>query len=209
MQFAFLLDNVAIQVRHWYEVGPSDEEHGTRVELRTIARPAHIGSESAAQPVTLDEPLWRADIFDLIGEPPGNLSRAHFHPTFDGREPSGRRWDAKLREDYAGWLRAQLTDVPALLAAAGAHEQVADGLELTSSQLDQVLAAATSLLGVNCDAGQQCLAATRDTSAAVNMMLRMFRAPWYRRSAACDLIPSTPTRLCRCFHRANPSPTWC
>ena len=177
MQFAFLLDNVAIQVRHWYEVGPSDEEHGTRVELRTIARPAHIGSESAAQPVTLDEPLWRADIFDLIGEPPGNLSRAHFHPTFEGREPSSRQWDPKLRDDYAGWLSAQLTDVPALLAAAGAHEHVADGLELTAGQLDQVLAAATSLLGVNCDAGQQCLAATRDTTAAVNMMLRMFRAP--------------------------------
>ena len=177
MQFAFLLDTVAIQVRHWYEVGPSDEEHGTRVELRTIARPAHVGSESAAQPVTLDEPLWRADIFDLIGEPPGNLSRAHFHPTFEGREPSSRQWDPQLRDDYAGWLSAQLTDVPALLAAAGAHEHVADGLELTAGQLDQVLASATSLLGVNCDAGRQCLAATRDTTAAVDMMLRMFRAP--------------------------------
>jgi len=79
LQFCFLLDNVAILVRHWYEIGPDDEEHGTRIELRSIARPAHIGSESAAQPVTLDMPLWRADIFDLIGEPPGNLSRAHYH----------------------------------------------------------------------------------------------------------------------------------
>src|SRR5262249_19507546 len=58
MQFTFLLDNVAVLVRHWYEVGPSDEEHGTRVEVRTIARPAHVGTESAAQPMTLDRPLW-------------------------------------------------------------------------------------------------------------------------------------------------------
>jgi hypothetical protein len=176
VQFSFLLDGVAIHVRHWYEVGPSDEEHGTRVELRTIARPAHIGSESAAQPVTLDEPLWRADIFDLIGAPPGNLSRAHYHPTFEGREPSSRHWDPWLTQDWAGWLRAQLTDLPAALAAAGAPPQ-RPRPELTADQLDQVIAAAASLLGVGCDAGPQCLDATSDTSTAVAMMLRMFRAP--------------------------------
>jgi hypothetical protein len=177
VQACFLLDRVAILVRHWYEVGPSDEEHGTRVECRTIARPAHIGSESAAQPVTLDEPLWRADIFDLIGEPPGNLSRAHYHPTFEGREPSSRNWDTRLREDWAGWLSAQLRDLPAVLAAAGAPELIGDAHELTDSQLDQIIAAAASLLGVGCDAGPRCLAATRDTTAAVAMMLQMFRAP--------------------------------
>jgi hypothetical protein len=177
VQFCFLLDRVGILVRHWYEVGPSDEEHGTRVELRTIARPAHLGSESAAQPVTLDVPLWRADIFDLIGEPPGNLSRAHYHPVFDAREPSSRNWDTKLRQDWAGWLSAQLRDLPAVLAAAGAPELICDGQELTDSQLDQILTAAASLLGVGCDAGQRCLAATRDTSTAVSMMLQMFRAP--------------------------------
>jgi len=180
LQYCFLLDGVAILLRHWYEVGPDDEEHGTRVELRAIARPAHIGSESAAQPVTLDMPLWRADIFDLIGEPPGNLSRAHFHPTFDELEPSSRNWDARLRDDWAGWLRAQMTDLPAVLAAAGAREDTATEQELTASQLDQLLTSAGSLLGINCDAGQQCLAATRDTGTAVAMMLQMFRPPGTR-----------------------------
>jgi len=177
LPYCFLLDNLAIVVRHWYEVGPSDEEHGTRVELRTVERPAHVGSESAAQPVTLDKPLWRADIFDLIGEPPGNLSRAHYHPTFDGLEPSSRHWDAMLRDDWSGWLRAQLTDLPAVLTAAGAQEQAADGQELTASEVDQLLTAANGLLGVNCDAGQQCLTATKDTRTAVAMMLEMFRPP--------------------------------
>lgn len=177
MRFCFLLDRVGILVRHWYEIGPADEEHGTRVELRTIARPAHIGSESAAQPVTLDEPLWRADIFDLIGEPPGNLSRAHYHPVFEGREPSSRNWDTTLSEDWAGWLRAKLSDLPAVLASAGAPELAGDGQEPTDSQVEQILAAAASLLGVNCDAGQRCLAATRDTGTAVAMMLEMFRPP--------------------------------
>ena len=177
MQFCFLFDRVAILVRHWYEVGPADEEHGTRVELRTITRPAHTGSESAAQPVTLDEPLWRADIFDLIGEPPGNLSRAHYHPTFEGREPSSRNWDTRLREDWPGWLSAQLGDLPAVLTAAGAPELAGDGQAPTASQVGQILAAAESMLGSSCDAGQRCLAATRDTSTAVAMMLQMFRPP--------------------------------
>jgi hypothetical protein len=176
MQFCFLLDEVAILVRHWYEVGPSDEEHGTRVELRTIARPAHIGSESAGQPVTLDEPVWRADIFDLIGEPPGNLSRAHFHPTFDGREPSSRNWDPEIRDNWAAWLKAQLTDLPTVLTAAGAGEPGMGG-KLTPAQLDHVIAAAASLLGERCDAGRQCRAATTDTTTAVAMMLEMFRPP--------------------------------
>ena len=176
MQFCFLVDEVAILVRHWYEVGPSDEEHGTRVELRTIARPAHIGSESAGQPVTLDEPVWRADIFDLIGEPPGNLSRAHFHPTFEGREPSSRNWDLGLRENWAGWLKAQLTELPTVLAAAGAGGLAPDDdHKLTAAQLDHVIAAAASLLGARCDGGRQCLAATTDTTTAVAMMLEMFR----------------------------------
>jgi len=177
LQFCFLLDNVAILVRHWYEIGPDDEEHGTRIELRSIARPAHIGSESAAQPVTLDMPLWRADIFDLIGEPPGNLSRAHYHPTFEGREPSSREWDPALQNDWAGWLGAQLTNMPAVLQAAGATDLIADRQDLTSGQLGQILAAAAGLLGVTCDAGQRCLAATRDTGTAVAMMLQMFRPP--------------------------------
>ena len=176
MQFSFLLDDVAILVRHWYEVGPSDEEHGTRVELRTIARPAHIGSESAGQPVTLDEPVWRADIFDLIGEPPGNLSRAHFHPTFEGREPSSRTWDAGLQENWAAWLTARLSDLPAVLTVAGAGALAPDGRhKLAAAQLDQVIAAAASLLGARCDGGRQCLAATKDTTTAVAMMLEMFR----------------------------------
>jgi hypothetical protein len=176
MQFCFLLDKVAILVRHWYEVGPDDEEHGARVELRTITRPEHIGSESAGQPVTADEPVWRADIFDLIGGPPGNLTRAHFHPTFDGREPSSRNWDNKLQENWAGWLTAQLTDLPAVLAAAGAGE-LGTEVKLAPAQLDHVIAAAASLLGERCDGGRQCLAATTDTRTAVGMMLEMFRPP--------------------------------
>ncbi|HET9894429.1 MAG TPA: hypothetical protein VFQ44_05800 [Streptosporangiaceae bacterium] len=177
MQFSVIFDNAAILVRHWYEVGPDSEEHGTRVELRAVARPAHAGSESAAQPVIVDQPFWRADIFDLIGERPGNLARAHFHPSFAGREPSMRHWDPRLREDWAGWLRDQLANLPAVLAAAGAPDSTAIGTELTAGTIDHLLAAATGFLGINCDAGERCLAATRDTRTAVTMMLEAFRAP--------------------------------
>lgn len=177
MQFSVILENVAILVRHWYEIGPASEEHGTRVELRAVARPAHAGSESAAQTVIVDEPLWRADIFDLIGEQPGNLARAHFHPSFTGREPSSRHWDPRLRKDWAGWLRDQLAELPAVLAAAGAPDSAAVRAELSSVTIDRLLAAAADFLGANCDAGERCLASTRDTSTAVSMMLEAFRAP--------------------------------
>jgi hypothetical protein len=56
--------------RHWFEVDLDDAsiEHGARMELRVLAGRPHRGNESAAQLITADRPLWRADVFDRLGK---------------------------------------------------------------------------------------------------------------------------------------------
>ena len=85
----FATAGTALIIRHWFEIDLDDAsmEHGCRVELREIAPSAHRGSESAAQVVAADRPLWRADLFDRLGEEAGTFSAAHFHPFFEGTSP--------------------------------------------------------------------------------------------------------------------------
>lgn len=176
MQATYLFDEIAIMLRHWYEIGPRDEEHGCRVEIRAVVRPAHMGSESAAQPITIDMPLWRADIFDLIGDVPGNLARAHYHPAFNGREPVGRTWDAALKSDWQGWLAGRLTDLSATLAAVDPQPNLA-GADRLLPVLPDLLSQAEQMLGKHCDGRDGCLAMTTDTRQAVTLMLDQFRQP--------------------------------
>jgi hypothetical protein len=118
MQHAFLFDKVAVIVRPWHE--PMDPpELGARVEVRLLADEAWRGSRSAAQRIVIDEPLFRADLFDQVEGPPGNLRSAHFHPAFDGVEPSVRTWADEVRADPTGWLTGQLGDLRQLVTRAG------------------------------------------------------------------------------------------
>ncbi len=177
MQIVFVADSVAVVVRHWYEIGPDDNEHGARIEIRRVSRPTHVGSESAAQPLTLDFPLWRADIFDALDQPPGNLARAHFHPAFHGVEPVARHWDQELAHDWRSWLARQLADLPAVLASAPLTIHPGrDGAKI-AARIPMILDAAATMLGEGCDGGAQCLAATTDTQGAVRLMLDQFRRP--------------------------------
>ena len=75
MLHAFVYNDVAVLVRHWFEVSlkASHLEHGTRVELRVRPPEPHRGSESAAQAITADRPLWRADLFDRVDGSPGGF----------------------------------------------------------------------------------------------------------------------------------------
>ena len=118
MQQAFVFDRVAVVVLPWHE--PMDPpERGTRVEVRLLADEAQRGSRYAAQRVVLDQPVFRADLFDQTNAPPGNLRSAHFHPHFDGVEPSDRAWDEKIQADPTGWLATELGDLRHLLERAG------------------------------------------------------------------------------------------
>ena len=106
MQHILALSHSAVIVRHWFEIDLDDAsmEHGARIELRELAPQPHRGSESAAQLITADRPLWRADLFDRLTDAPGTFGVAHYHPDFSGNEPSSRAWDPELTADPWRWL---------------------------------------------------------------------------------------------------------
>ena len=107
---AFVFDNVAVLVGPWWEPA-HPPERGTRVEVRLLGGEPRRGSPSAAQRVVIDEPVFRADLFDQTDAPPGNLRSAHFHPNFEGVEPSDRFWRDEIKRDPTGWLAQELGDL--------------------------------------------------------------------------------------------------
>jgi hypothetical protein len=112
---AWVFDKVAVLVFPWSE--PADPpERGARVEVRLLADEPRRGSFSAAQRFVIDDPVFRADLFDQVTAPPGNLRSAHFHPHFEGVEPSDRVWLDEIKRDATGWLASELGDLPQLLA---------------------------------------------------------------------------------------------
>jgi hypothetical protein len=118
MQQAFVFEKVAVLVRTWQEP-MTPPERGARVEVRLLADEPQRGSRSAAQRLVIDQPVFRADLFDQVDGPPGNLRSAHFHPRFDGVEPCERTWSDEVRADPSGWLAAQLGDLRRLLEESG------------------------------------------------------------------------------------------
>lgn len=174
---AFVFNETAILVRHWFEIGPDAAEHGARIEICRRIRPPHRGSESASQAVELDHTLWRADLFDLYDGTPGNFERAHYHKRFEGPEPSPRSWDDDLSADPMGWAETQLADFAALIASCGHHlESPEEEQRDVRAHLDEISAAARKAAGSNCRSPQACLEATRDTTDIVAVMGAMFRS---------------------------------
>ncbi len=131
---AFVFEGVAVLVGPWRE--PMDPpERGARVEVRLLQDEPKRGSPSAAERVVIDQPVFRADLFDQANHPPGNLRSAHFHPRFDGIEPQDRHWDDAIQADATGWLTAELSDLPGLLKRAGAEVDGAPWLDADTAAL--------------------------------------------------------------------------
>jgi hypothetical protein len=174
---AFVFNEIAITVRHWFEIGPDDEEHGARIEIRRLVTHEHRGSDSAAQLIEIDEIIWRADLFDVLSEEPGNFARAHHHMHFDGIEPVDRDWDDRLSADPFGWLEEQLAALPELLAARGAVLADVDGeAEDVRRNLPAIMSAARRCAATECTTPQQCAGQTRDTTEIVAMQASSFRS---------------------------------
>jgi hypothetical protein len=98
--------------------GQEGAERGVRVEVRLLDRPPLTGSIYAAQPIVIDRPVWRADLFETVAGDPGSHDRTHHHPHFHGWEPGRRQYDPALTSDPMGWLAEQLAHLPELLAGA-------------------------------------------------------------------------------------------
>lgn len=118
MRQTFVFEGVAVLVGPWHEP-MSPPERGTRVEVRLLEHEPKRGSASAAERVVIDQPVFRADLFDQTDAPPGNLRAAHFHPAFHGIEPCSRTWDEAIQEDPTRWLAARLGDLAGMLERSG------------------------------------------------------------------------------------------
>ena len=178
MQQILALSSCAVIARHWFEIDLDDAslEHGARIELRELLPQRHRGSESAAQIVTADRPLWRADLFDRIGDPPGSYRVAHFHPEFSGHEPCPRAWDAALTASPWDWLHDQVATTGAA-SGHGAWPLEADDARELGVLAAMVVAMARPFAPDNCGSAAECFALTRDVQDAVQLMMAQLRRP--------------------------------
>ncbi len=176
--YILALSRSALVVRHWFEINLDDAsmEHGARIELRELAAGGHRGSESAAQLIMADRPLWRADLFDRMRDDPGTFGAAHYHPGFTGNEPSDRVWDAALTADPWRWLFDQVISAGAAANGIGWPVDPADAGELPGLAED-VVALARQFSPACCGSAAECYRLTRDARDAVRLMVRGLQRP--------------------------------
>ena len=172
------LSRSALVVRHWFEINLDDAsmEHGARIELRELAPAAHRGSESAAQVIAVDRPLWRADLFDRHAAEPGSFGAAHYHPEFSGNEPSDRVWDPALTADPWRWLGDQVASAGAAAGGRPWPLDPADASELPGLA-DEVVALARRFSPVRCDSPAECFRLTSDVRPTVRLMISYLERP--------------------------------
>lgn len=178
MQHILALSHNAVLVRHWFEIDLDDAsmEHGVRIELRELFPQPHRGSESAAQLITADRPLWRADLFDRLTDAPGSFGVAHYHPRFSGNEPSPRTWDPELTANPWCWLHDQIAGLGAGPGREAWHLEPGDAKEL-NGMADAIVALARELGPDRCHSATECFALTRDARESVQLMIGYLRRP--------------------------------
>jgi hypothetical protein len=178
VQQILALSRCAVIARHWFEIDLDDAsmEHGARIELRELVPQQHRGSESAAQVVTADRPLWRADLFDRVGDPPGSYGVAHFHPRFSGSEPCPRTWDAVLTASPWDWLHDQVASTGAAAGGGAWPLDQEDASEL-AGLADMVVAMARPFGPEGCGSAGECFRLTRDVAESVRLMMAYLRRP--------------------------------
>lgn len=122
MLYVFGFDKIGVVVGDLYFVNPhpnedqESAEHGVRLELRLISQGELVDSVYAAYPISVHQPVWRADFLEsLDGQP---FDRTHHHPVFTGWDPGNRVFVPELSADPLGWLSEHLSDLAGLLAAA-------------------------------------------------------------------------------------------
>jgi hypothetical protein len=172
MQQVVTFSRSAIVLRHWFEIDLNDAsmEHGARIELRVLAPAPHRGSESAAQLISADQPLWRADLFDRLPDAPGSYGVAHYHPRFSGNEPCPRAWDPALSADPWSWLHDQFAQAGQDTAAGRWPADPADAEEIRGLAAELV-AAAQQFAPERCTSPADCYRRTRDARSSVRLMV--------------------------------------
>jgi hypothetical protein len=178
VQHILALSRSAVIIRHWFEIDLDDAsmEHGARIEIRELPPQPHRGSESAAQVTVVDRPLWRADLFDRLTDPPGSFGVAHYHPRFTDNEPSGRHWDAALSADPWTWLGDQIASLGTAAGGAAWPLDPDDAAELPSLA-GAVVETARQFGPDRCQSAAECFHLTRDVRDAVQLMVATMSTP--------------------------------
>lgn len=154
MLYAFGFERLTVLVGDLYfqhpdpPDGQEGPEHGVRLELRRIEAGELRGSVYSARPISVEEPIWRADLLESVHGVPGSFDRTHHHPRFTGWDEGERRFADDLSSDPVGWLEAELTDLPRLLARSGAEPGTAGPGDVTGLRfaLPDILGAVRRLL---------------------------------------------------------------
>ena len=124
MLYAFGFERIGVVAGDLYFVdpdpGPNQEgpEQGVRVEVRMIQPGELHGSIYSARPISVERPIWRADLLESVDHP-GSLDRAHHHPRFTGWEPGTRRFVKEMTQNPVAFVGKYLSDVEGMLDAAG------------------------------------------------------------------------------------------
>jgi hypothetical protein len=178
VQHILALSRCAVLVRHWFEISLSDcsLEHGARIELRELPARARRGSESAAQVVTLDRPLWRADVFDRVQGEGQGFSAAHYHPYFNGSEPCPRVWDRALTADPWRWLADQFASLGAASGNGPWPLDPEDAGDLPGLA-DPIVSLARQFSPHRCRSASECFRLTRDVRETVQLMIDTLEQP--------------------------------
>lgn len=134
MMEAFVVGPIAVTSEHFETVEPDgSHEFGTRIQIRRVRYDIVDGTRHRAGrdafTTTIGTPIWRADLFGVVGGAPGNHDHAHFHPWFTGMQPCEREFDQAVVDDPIGWTRDQFADLRALLTVGRAEDLL--------SQVDQ------------------------------------------------------------------------
>lgn len=128
MLYVFGFEEIALVASDVFFVDPNPHpgqdgaEAGVRVEVRALDRLPLRSSIYSAQPVGIEAPLARIDLFESFPGGRGSGDRVHFHPRFDGWDPGRRQFDTALSADPIGWLEQQLKDVSAVLTEPGLRD---------------------------------------------------------------------------------------
>ena len=178
MQHILALSRSAVTIRHWFEIDLDDAsmEHGARIEIRDLPPQPHRGSESASQLSTVGRPLWRADLFDRLTDPPGSFGVAHYHPRFADNEPSDRHWDKALTADPWAWLGDQVASLGTAAGGAAWPLDPDDAAELPSLAC-AVVETARQFGPDRCRSASECFHLTRDVRDAIRLMVATMRTP--------------------------------
>ncbi len=154
MLYAFGFDRLGVVVGDLFFADPDplpgqeSPERGVRLEIRVVERGALRGGIYSAQPIAIEQPIWRCDLLESADGPAGSFDRTHHHPRFTEWEPGPRVFVDALSADPLGWLRARLDEPDGLLAEAGVDPATLGPNDLADlrAAAPEIVAATASLL---------------------------------------------------------------